>query len=162
MVCHLLPFAKVGQYCCTAWGCTTKTNLGRLQKCQNKFARLVLNAENNPINALICNQSKKECPISIKWLTNRWMTYPPSILKGEVQSRITINSKERIKISLQIKNENRIRNKEVVTFWFHIFSENISWPVLMNIQMKWCHHLTIFYTFHLQKWQKSHISAMRM
>ena len=32
-------------YCCTAWGCTTKTNLGRLQRCQNKFARLVLNAE---------------------------------------------------------------------------------------------------------------------
>ena len=40
-------------------------------------------------------------------------------LKGEVQSRITINSKERIKISLQIgakNDENRIRNKEVVTF----------------------------------------------
>ena len=40
-------------------------------------------------------------------------------IKGEVQSRITIISKESIKISLQIgcKNyENRIRNKEVVTF----------------------------------------------
>ena len=29
-----------------------------------------------------------------------------------------------------------MRNKEDMTFLkFHIFSENISWPVLMNIQM---------------------------
>ena len=50
------------------------------------------------------------------------LIWPGSIgpeVKGEVQSRITIISKERVKISLQIvcKNyENRIRNKEVVTF----------------------------------------------
>ena len=40
------------------------------------------------------------------------------VVKGEVQSRITINSKERIKISLQI---GLIRNKEVVTFWNFTF-----------------------------------------
>ena len=41
------------------------------------------------------------------------------VFKGEVQSRITIILKERVKISLQIgaKNyENRIRNKEVVSY----------------------------------------------
>ena len=46
------------------------------------------------------------------------------IIKGEVQSRITIISKESIKIPLQIgakNDENRIRNKEVVTFWNFTF-----------------------------------------
>ena len=31
-------------YCCTAWGNCSKTNLNSIQKLQNKYARLVLNA----------------------------------------------------------------------------------------------------------------------
>ena len=30
-------------YCCAVWGSLTKTNLNRLQRCQNKYARVVLN-----------------------------------------------------------------------------------------------------------------------
>ena len=62
--------------------------------------------------------------------------------------------------------ENRIRNKEVVTFWnFTFFRKTFLDQSLWIFKwVKWCHHLTIFYTCHLQKWQKSHtcISAMRM
>ena len=30
-------------YCCTAWGSCSKTNLSKLQKLQNRYARLILN-----------------------------------------------------------------------------------------------------------------------
>ena len=70
--------------------------------------------------------------------SNYGLPFIPQI-KGEVQYRITIISKERVQYFPTdcCKNyENRIRNKEVVTFWnFNFFSENIAWPVLMNIQM---------------------------
>ena len=32
-------------YCCTVWGNKTRTSTQRLQRCQNKYARLVLNAD---------------------------------------------------------------------------------------------------------------------
>ena len=32
-------------YCCTAWGSCSKTNLNIIQRLQNKYARLVLNAD---------------------------------------------------------------------------------------------------------------------
>ena len=89
-------------------------------------------------------------------------------VKGEVQSRIIIILKERVKISLQIgakNDENRIRNNEVVTFWnFTFFRKTFLDQSLWIFKWVswWCHHLTIFYTFHLQKWKKSHFSAMRM
>ena len=63
-------------------------------------------------------------------------------------------------------DENRIRNKEVVTYLWNFtffrktFLDQSLW--IFKWVSWWCHHLTIFYTFHLQKWQKSHISAMRM
>ena len=76
-------------------------------------------------------------------------------LKGEVQSRIIIISKERVKISLQIGAKIMkmwIINKEVVTFWnFTYFRKTkfldqslwifkwVSW---------WCHRLTICHIYH--------------
>ena len=32
-------------YCCTAWGSCSKTNLAKIQRLQNKYARLVLNVD---------------------------------------------------------------------------------------------------------------------
>ena len=75
-----------------------------------------------------------------------WFPPPPHYLpklyigfKGEVTVQNHHNFKRKHKNfpTDWCKNyENRIRNKEVVTFWnFKIFLENISWPVLMNIQM---------------------------
>ena len=77
-------------------------------------------------------------------------------IKGEVQSRITIISKERVKIFPKdwCKNdENRIRNKEVVTFWnFTFFRKTFLDQSLWIFKWVswWCHPLTIFYTFQLQ------------
>ena len=52
------------------------------------------------------------------------------------------------------------KNKEVVTFWnFTFFRKTFLDQSLWIFKWVswWCHHLTIFYTFHLQNWQKSHI-----
>ena len=61
------------------------------------------------------------------------------VLKEEIHYQNSINSKrERKQFPTEQCNnyENQIRNKEVMTFWnFIFFSENTSWPVLMNIQM---------------------------
>ena len=77
------------------------------------------------------------------------------LFKEEIRSILNVKRKRKIFPS---KNyENWIRNKEVRILKFHFFSENTSWPVLMNIQRAnwWCHPLTIFYWFHIQIWQKS-------
>ena len=87
--------------------------------------------------------------------------------KGEVRSWSNLISEERVKFSEQ-NSENlmkSLKNKEVMKFWsFANFQETfldqsvwickwVSW---------WCHRLTIFHSFCTQKWQKFHISAMRM
>ena len=82
--------------------------------------------------------------------------------KGEVQSRITIISKERVKISLQdwCKNdENRIRNKEVVTFWnFTFFRKTFLDQSLWIFKWVswWCHRLTICHIYYTWNFENFH------
>ena len=40
----ILPYLD---YCCTVWGSLTKRDMLRIQKCQNKYARMILNADYN-------------------------------------------------------------------------------------------------------------------
>ena len=75
-------------------------------------------------------------------------------------------NKEKIFPTEQCKNyENRIKNKEVMTFWnFMFFPKTLLDQSLWIFKWAnwWCHPLTIFYWFHIQIWQKSHISAMKI
>ena len=101
------------------------------------------------------------------WLNELMKSGNVMSVKGEVRSWSYLISEERVKFSEQNwkPDENRLKNKEVMTFWnFANFQETfldqsvwickwVSW---------WCHRLTIFHSFCTQKWQKFHISAMRM
>ena len=91
-----------------------------------------------------------------------------NLKKKSTSYQNSINSKrERIFFPTeQCKNdENWIRNKEVMTFWnFTFFRKTLLDQSLWIFKWAswWCHPLTIFYSFHIQKWQKSHISAVRI
>ena len=83
-------------------------------------------------------------------------------VKGEVQSRITIISKESIKIfpTDWCKNyENRIRNKEVVAFWnFKFFQKTFLDQSLWIFKWAswWCHRLTICHIYYTWNFENFH------
>ena len=105
------------------------------------------------ISKIYATYPKHNRPFSI----SRWKSTKGFLrfrVKGEVQSRITIISKERVKISLQIgakNDENRIRNKEVVTFWnFTFFRKTFLDQSLWIFKWVswWCHRLTICHIYY--------------
>ena len=87
-------------------------------------------------------------------------------IKEEIHTRISLilNEREKKFPTEQCKNDqNRIKNKEVMTFWnFTIFRKTLLDQSLWIFKWAswWCHSLTILYSFHIQKWQKSHISTV--
>ena len=84
----ILPYLN---YCCTAWGGCSKTNISKLQKLQNKYARLVLNADRftskcfllTTLNWLSVEQIIKYqyCILTYKALNNLAPTYIQSMFK---------------------------------------------------------------------------------
>ena len=78
-------------YCCTAWGGCSKTNLSKLQKLQNKYARLVLNADRFTSRCFLLTtlnwQSVEQviryqyCILTYKALNNLAPTYIQSMIK---------------------------------------------------------------------------------
>ena len=88
-----------------------------------------------------------------------------AIIKEEIHTRISLilNEREKKIPTEQCKNDqNRIKNKEVMTFWnFTNFRKTLLDQSLWIFKWaSWCHSLTILYSFHIQKWQKSHISTV--
>ena len=84
----ILPYLN---YCCTAWGGCSKTNLSKLQKLQNKYARLVLNADRFTSRCFLLTtlnwQSVEQiiryqyCILTYKALNNLAPTYIQSMIK---------------------------------------------------------------------------------
>ena len=77
-----------------------------------------------------------------------------SLLKEEIHTRISLilNEREKYFPTEQCKNDqNRIKNKEVMTFWnFTIFRKTLLDQSLWIFKWAswWCHSLTILYSFH--------------
>ena len=110
---------------------------------------------------MVCNNQIYSNIAKFSWKINAFpFNTSGRRLKGEVRSRITIISKERVKISLQIgaKNyENRIRNKEVMAFWnFTFFQETFLDQSLWIFKWAswWCHALTIFHMYCIWNFEK--------
>ena len=90
-----------------------------------------------------------------------------TFVKGEIQNRFHLISEERVKI-FEHNSENLMKiswkirklwHFEVLWIFKNIFDQSI-W--ICKWVSWWCHRLTIFHSFCAQKWQKFHISAMRV
>ena len=84
----ILPYID---YCCTAWGGCSKTNLYKLQKLQNRYARLVLNVDRFTSKCFLLTtlnwQSVEQrikyhyCILTYKALNNLAPSYMKSLIK---------------------------------------------------------------------------------
>ena len=92
-----------------------------------------------------------------------------SFLKRKLHNRFNLISEERVNgfqtITVKTWWKSVAHPKEVMTFWsFANFQETFLDQSIWICKWVrwWCHRLTIFHSFCTQKWQKIHISAMRM
>ena len=117
----------------------------------------------NPANGSLHQFSRNE---NEEW--NKSVKYLCILLKEELHNRFNLISEESVTISKhnsEKPDQNRLKNKEVMTLWiFKNFQETFLDQSIWICKWVrwWCHRLTTFHSFCTQKWQKIHISAMRM
>ena len=92
-------------YCCTVWGNKSKTSMQRLQRCQNKYARFVLNADKYASSSFLLHTLQwqsieqrikyHQCLTVYKILTNRVPLYLKRLVTNRsvyYQTRQAVNS----------------------------------------------------------------------
>ena len=101
--------------------------------------------------------------VPLEWETENAVLF----IKGEVRSWSNLISEERVTFSEQ-NSENLMKISWKIRKLWHfeisqIFRKHfLTSPYECKWVSWWCHRLTIFHSFCTQKWQKFHISAMRM